>query len=516
MRESLWYSFPVDEEQFLKLHADGLPDMDIAEALFGNREKTNGQRVSRLRKRYGLSPNKAKRGPKTDTSLDNEIVRLYRDEGMTCAQIAERVKRGEPFIYDRLKKLAVPIDKRRGRYGLSSSPPSDLEQVWKSSFQEKVLQDRGIIVQGSAHRVAAHYGVSPQVATNWLKGAGLLRDRLPNLEDWRSLYETTGLSCDAIAKQVGVTPGTVSKHLKRQGVDVKNGYSAQEREVLAFVASLGVEVVDNDRTVLGGKELDIYCPEQRVAIEYNGTYWHSHPMLMKKGLTNKEARNYHLDKTLGCEAAGVRLIHVWEHMWTDPKKRPIYENMIRHALGKTENRIGARQTRVEKRPARTMRPFFEENNIQGYRMAQWAYVLVDKRTGQDLMSYTTGHAYFGKGIYDLEIARGACRLGWSVGGGATKLWKAIIEDNPEVNSIVYYVDLNHYNGSSVSGLPGAEFVKTQSGFWNWHVADQQMKNREPQRHAEITAGYCDGSILAVYNAGTAVYLWKRDPLPLNR
>ena len=484
--------------------------MDIAEALLGHRDKNSGQRVARLRQRYGLPPNKAKRGPKTDTSLDDQIARLYRDEGMTCAQVADRLGRGEPFVYDRLRRLGITIDRRRGRYGVSAHPPADLDEVWVASFRQKTLHNQGVIIQGSAHRVAAHYGVSPQVATAWLKEAGLLQDRLPEIETWKSLYEDAGMTCEAIAARVGATAGTVSKYLKLQGVEVKNGYSAQEREVRDFVSSLGVVVEENNRTVLGGKELDIYCPDQRVAIEYNGTYWHSHPMLTKKGLTNKEARDYHLGKTLGCERAGVRLIHVWEHMWTDPKKRPIYENMIRHALGKTENRIGARQTQVEKRPARTMRSFFEENNIQGYRTAQWAYVLVDKKTGQDLMSYTTGHAYFGKGIYDMEIARGACRLGWSIGGGATKLWKAIIEDNPGVASIVYYVDLNHYNGSGVGGLPGTAFVKTQPGFWNWHTQEATMRNRDPQRHAEITAGYRDGSILPVYNAGTAVYLWRRE------
>ena len=499
----------MDEERFLELHAQGLPDMDIAEVLLGNREKNSGQQVARLRKRYGLSPNKAKRGPKTDISLDEKIQNLYQEEMLTCEQIAKRLGRGVPFAYDRLRKLGVSIDKRRGRLGLSVNPPADLEETWLSTFQEKTLPSGGVIRQGSAHRVAAHYGVSPQVATNWLKESGLLQNRLPELETWRSLYEDDGISCEGIAVKVGVTAQTVSKLLKKQGVEVKNGYSYQQEEVADFVASLGVRVERDNKTVLGGKHLDIYCPDQNVAVEYNGIYWHNHESLLKKGLSESEARNYHLNKTLGCQKAGVRLIHVWEHMWNDPKKRPVYENMIRHALGVTENKIGARKTRVDKRAASSMKPFFEENNIQGYRMAKWAYVLVDKDTDQDLMCYTTGHAYFGKGIYDMEIARGACKLGWSVSGGATKLWKAIIDDNPEVNSIVYYVDLNHYDGFSVNGLPGAVFVKNQSSFWNWHVKDKKMRNREPQRHAEITAGYRDGSIIQVHNAGTAVYLWQR-------
>lgn len=390
----------VDEELFLILHAAGLPDMDIAEALVGNREKNSGQQVARLRIRYGLAPNKAKRGPKTDTTLDAEITRLYQEERLSCGQVATRIGRGEPFVYDRLKKLNIPIDRRRGRYSVSMNPPEDLESTWLASFRDKTLGcgSHGVVRQGSAHRVAAHYGVSPQVATGWLKEAGLLQDRLPEVETWKGLYET-GMSCEAIALKVGTTAQTVSKYLKKQGVEVKNGYSAQQQEVRDFVASLGVTFEEDNTSILGGRHLDIYCPEHKVAIEYNGVWWHSLPMLMKKGISEAEAKRYHVNKTIGCQEQGVRLIHVWEHMWTDPKKRPIYENMIRHALGVTEHRVGARQTRVEKRPANTMRAFFEENNIQGYRTARWAYVLVDKKTGQDLMCYTTGHAYFGKGLW---------------------------------------------------------------------------------------------------------------------
>lgn len=493
----------MDETRFLELHSQGLPDMDIAEALLGNREKNTGQQVARLRKKYGLPSNKAKRGPKTDTSLDGEIQRLYQEEMLTCDQIAERTGRGSPFVLDRLKKLGIHEGRyARGRYGLSTNPPTDLEEIWISTFQDKPAPFGGVIAQGSAHRLGAHYGVSPQTATNWLKDAGLLKDRLPELHTWKALYEEGGMSCEAIAARVGVSSTTVSRYLKVQGVEVKNGYSYEEQQLREWIESLGVKVVANSRQIIAPKELDIYCPDQQVAIEYNGEFWHS---------GDKRGEDSAFRKTMMCQEKGIRLIHVWRHMWIDLKKRPIYENMIKHALGLTEHRTGGRKTRVEKRPAHTMRQFFEENNIQGYRTAKWAYVLVDKKTGLDLMCYTVGHAYFGKGAYDMEIARGACRLGWSVSGGATKLWKAIINDNPEVNSIVYYVDLNHYDGSSVSVLPGTSLIKAEPGLWNWWPRLGVMKNREPSRHAEIKEAYARGEAVPVWNAGTATYLWTRPP-----
>lgn len=492
----------MDEERFLELHGQGLSDMDIAEALLGNREKNSGQQVARLRTKYGLKPNKAKRGPKTDTSLDDEIQRLYQEELLTCDQIAERLDRGSPWVYDRLKKLGVHEGRfTRGRYGLTLRPPADLAEVWAASVQTHYNKLPGrAVTQGSAHRVAAHYEVSPQVATAWLKDAGWLKERLPEVDTWKLLYES-GMSCEAIAQRVGANYATVSKHLKLQGVEVKNGYSYEEQVLREWVESLGVQVVANSRKIIAPKELDIYCPEQQVAIEYNGEFWHS---------GDKRSEDSAFRKTMMCQEKGIRLIHVWRHLWTDPKKKPIYENMIKHALGLTDHRVGGRQTRVEKRPAATMRQFFEENNIQGYRNASSAYVLVDKKSDLDLMCYTTGHAYFTKGTRDLEIARGACRLGWSISGGATKLWKAIIEDNPEVNSIVYYVDLNHYNGSSVSVLPGTKLIKKgEPSLWNWWPKLGVMKNREPSRHREIMEAYKTGEAVPVWNAGTATYVWER-------
>ncbi|OBY33535.1 hypothetical protein [Mycolicibacter kumamotonensis] len=303
---------------------------------------------------------------------------------------------------------------------------------------------------------------------------------------------------------LGVSDFYLAAKIRQLGLwdELDHYVSYCEAEIRSLLGEWEIPTITT-RSVIPPHEIDIYSAEHRLGIEFNGTYWHS---------AKFRDRNYHLEKTLRCQAIGVRLIHVWEHLWSQPHKRAIYENMITHALGRTENRVGARGTRVEKRPAIEMKSFFETNNIQGYRPAKWAYVLVDKNTGMDLMCYTVGQAYFGKGRYDMEIARGACRLGHSVSGGATKLWKAIIADNPKTNSIVYYVDLNHYDGSSVTGLPGARFIKNQPSFWNWHVRENEVRNREPQRHAEIMAGYANGSVVQVHNAGTAVYVWERmDP-----
>lgn len=60
----------------------------------------------------------------------------------------------------------------------------------------------------------------------------------------------------------------------------------------------------NDRTILDGKELDIYLPDYKLAIEINGDYWHCSSF--------KDTR-YHQLKTIQCMDKDIELIHIFEH-----------------------------------------------------------------------------------------------------------------------------------------------------------------------------------------------------------
>lgn len=79
--------------------------------------------------------------------------------------------------------------------------------------------------------------------------------------------------------------------------------------------------------------MDFYLPQEKVAIEFNGLYWHS--VACGKG------ESYHLGKTEGCELLGVRLIQLYEDEWL--YKRPICESIIRNALNKNDVKLYARQ-----------------------------------------------------------------------------------------------------------------------------------------------------------------------------
>ena len=71
---------------------------------------------------------------------------------------------------------------------------------------------------------------------------------------------------------------------------IKNSYSSN--------------VLHSVRSVISPYELDIYIPDLKLAIEYNGCYFHSIEMGTPK--------DYHLNKSLACRNLGIRLIHIYD------------------------------------------------------------------------------------------------------------------------------------------------------------------------------------------------------------
>ena len=227
-----------------------------------------------------------------------------------------------------------------------------------------------------------------------------------------------------------------------------------------------------------------------------------------------------------------RCVFVYPPYLENPNKVNVYKNILLYHCG-IRKRIFARNTVCKVYNAIDFKDFFTENNIEGYRTAKKVYVLEDKKTGEPYMAYSLGHAYFGKGAYDAEIARGACKLGYQIIGGASKIWKHILEDNPEINSIVYYVDRREYDGRSIGHLMDSDNslgtvyqMKGSTSFMNywvndvygkdgalWHKAGE-YKNREANRNQEVQAAYKRGDAVCVHNPGSFTNLFVREGFEL--
>ena len=75
--------------------------------------------------------------------------------------------------------------------------------------------------------------------------------------------------------------------------------SFPEQAILFYIRKCFPDAVNNDRSILEGKEIDIYIPSCKTAIEYDGEAWHKNT---KKDLIKSEL----------CQSKGVRLIRIRE------------------------------------------------------------------------------------------------------------------------------------------------------------------------------------------------------------
>lgn len=152
----------------------------------------------------------------------------------------------------------------------------------------------------------------------------------------------------------------------------KAGISKKEKELYETISkSLGknIDIETNNRTVLSDyKELDIYIPEKKVAIEFKGLYWHTE----KQG----KDRWYHYNKWKECKDKGIQLITIWEDDWDN--KKDIIKTMLEHKLSTSKkDKIYARKTFVKEVDYLTAKNFCEKYHIQGFTFSSNYFALFD-------------------------------------------------------------------------------------------------------------------------------------------
>lgn len=98
------------------------------------------------------------------------------------------------------------------------------------------------------------------------------------------------------------------------------GHSDIEKSLVSYIKEIYSGVVkENNRRIIPPKEIDIYLPDLKLAIEYNGNYWHSSE--------HDIPEDYHLMKSLKCREKGIRLIHIYEFEDFEQQKQ-LLKNLI--------------------------------------------------------------------------------------------------------------------------------------------------------------------------------------------
>ena len=123
-----------------------------------------------------------------------------------------------------------------------------------------------------------------------------------------------------------------------------------------------IEYQTNVRNIIKPKELDIYIPSKKLAIECNGIYWHS---------DNKVSKKYHMDKYLKCAECNIELLTLWEDYI---KSKPEYiEWVILSKLGIFVQNVKQHQYRIEKIDDDQYIKFLNDNQIPSIQIGNYKF-----------------------------------------------------------------------------------------------------------------------------------------------
>ena len=260
-------------------------------------------------------------------------------------------------------------------------------------------------------------------------------------------------------------PEVKEKSFQTQLINGTLHKSHQEQELLEYCKTLDP---GTHSTIVYLKDkqfqIDILLPKFKVAIEYNGMFWHSEGNKL-------HYKNKHLDKTLACQEKGYRLIHIWETEWLS--KPQIVKNYLRSVMGIFDKRVPARKCKVKEVPKEQARDFLNQNHLQGSCSFNTALGLYYENELVGIAVLGTHHR-----SGELNVAkRFAFAQGVQVIGGISKLSKALL-NLVEGNSIITWADrrLGAYEVYANSGWVLEEVLKPD--YFYWSEGDRKVVSKQ--------------------------------------
>lgn len=389
--------------------------------------------------------------------------RKYGDKNYSNKEKAVKTKKESGIMKRAAEKAARTKDRRYGdakynnnekakktkieKYGTSNlwEVPAFREQI-KQSNKEKYGVDWGLankdIIKKSKERKKYNFyqntilkftNVSPLFSVDEFKGVDLCYDWL----------------CRNCGQEFSDHIDDGSIPVCRTCYPRTHGVSLGETEIRRFVENqIESKVIFNDKSLIG-KELDILIPELRLAIEYNGLYWHGENKILNT--------NYHLNKLELVEQSGYRLITIFSDEWE--QKRKIVENRLKHALGANISYCYGRDCEVRIIDTDTYKEFLQKTHIQGHCATKYKYGAVYK----DELVAVMG---FGKRKISreapFELLRYATK--YNIPGVASKIFQRFVKDHRPLD-IVSYCDRRWGTGDLYINLGFQLEAKTSPCYW---------------------------------------------------
>ncbi len=268
----------------------------------------------------------------------------------------------------------------------------------------------------------------------------------------------------------------VENHLYGQGCPKCKHFISKNEIQLQQWLSKYIDIKCNDRTLIKPFELDIIIPNKKIAIEYNGLYWHSEQQGKDK--------HYHLNKYNLCKQQGYRLIQIWENEWLF--KQNIVKSILLNAIGIHKEKIHGRKCIIKDVSVKEARPFYDNNHIQGFHGGKHKGLYYQN----DLVSLMSIDK---RG----ELQRFVNKCNTIVHGAFSKLLKSFNIDN-----IYTFADLRYFTGN-VYQMNGFEYIYQIKPNY-WYIKQMNVYHRRTFQKKNIQYKFENG-VLQYFDSNKTEY-----------
>lgn len=402
---------------------------------------------------------------------------------------------GDDYIYDSIvysgvhKKIKL-VCKQHGEFeqypSCLMSGKVGCPECAKEKKKHKInIKNKEIFINNALQIHGDKYDYSKVEYINSLKDVEIICPKHGSFWQTPSVHINDKCGCPECAKEL-----TVSK---------------DEKELQDFIKDMCNEVECNTRNILNeNKELDIYVPDKKIAIEFDGLYWHNE---------KNKPDDYHLNKTKQCNEKGIQLIHIFEDEWIN--KQNIVKSRIKNILGVTSNKIYARKCEVKEISYTDCKEFLDNNHIQGNSTSKYRYGLYYNNELISIMTFSSPRKNLnGKNENGtFELVRFCNKIDTTVVGGASKLLKHFIREIKPMK-IISYADKRWSNGNLYKTL-GFKHIRDSRPSYFYVIGDKRHNRFEFRKDILVKEGYdankteheimLERNIYRIYDCGCMVY-----------
>lgn len=246
--------------------------------------------------------------------------------------------------------------------------------------------------------------------------------------------------------------------------------SFAEDEIRKFCEEISGYRFITTRNVLNNKEIDMYCKELNLGIEYNGSAFHA----TVNGLYKDKPKYYHRDKFLSAKEKGVHLITLFDTDWKE--KQDKIEQYFKDILT-PKIKIYARDCKIEVVDKKLAHEFCDTYHLQSHSNSDTVFYGL-YYYGDLLSVMTFGVRRYSKKSDEYELYRYVTKSGYTVVGGASKLLKRF-ECDYTPKGLVSYSDNDYFNGNLYSKL-GFQYDGQCSVSYYWVLNNKKFSREQCQ------------------------------------